>query len=74
MLFIFIVIGGYVGQRCKKMPQKVNEKLEKRIQEDRIEDHENALIKMGYLKPKKKQKKKKTKKDHDVKTKKKFKI
>ena len=74
LLMLFIVIGGYVGQRCKNMPQKVKEKMEKRTQEERIETHEDALIEMGYLKPKKKKKKKMTKNDNDVKTKKKVKI
>ena len=75
-----------MGKRCKNIPQKMREEMEKRAQEDKIETHEDALIELGYLpKPKGNKKKKVNKKkvnkkkvskkvQDKVKTKKKVKI
>ena len=46
-----------------KMPQKVKAKIEKGLQEETILYHEDALMKMGYLKHKKKRRKNQMKQD-----------
>ena len=56
------------------MPKKVKEKVHKNLQEDKILDHENTLMEMGYLKPKRKRKKNQGKKNTEVKPKKKVKV
>ena len=54
---MFVAIAGYMIQRCKNIPMKMKQKMEKRTQDEKIENHEDALIEMGYLKPKRKAKK-----------------
>ena len=54
---MFVIIAEYMIQRCKNIPIKMKQKMEKRTQDEKIENHEDALIEMGYLKPKKKAKK-----------------
>ena len=43
------------------LPKRIKQKIEKDSQEDKIMDHENTLIEMGYLRPKKKKKGQKVK-------------
>ena len=74
LLIIFLFIIGYIGNKCYKMPKRVKEKVNKNLQDDKILDHENALLEMGYLKPKKKKKKNQMKKNTVVKLKKKVKV
>ena len=58
LLIIFIFIIAYAANKCYKMPKRIKQRMEKESQEGRITDHENALIEMGYLRPKTKKKKK----------------
>ena len=74
LLIIFLFIIGYIGNKCYKMPKRVKEKVNKSLQDDKILDHENALLEMGYLKPKKKKKKNQVKKNKVVKQKKEAKV
>ena len=78
LLIIFLFIIGYIGNKCYKMPKRVKEKVNKSLQDDKILDHENALLEMGYLKPRKKKKKNQVKnqvkKNKEVKQKKEAKV
>ena len=56
------------------MPKRIKEKINKNLQEDKIMDHENTLLEMGYLKPKKKRKRRQPKKEPVVKQTKKDRI
>ena len=67
LLIIFIFIISYAANKCYKRPKRIKQRIEKDSQEDRIMDHENALIEMGYLRPKTKKKEKKSKKGQKVK-------
>ena len=67
ILVIFVFIISYISHQLYKMPRKVKENINKNIQDDRIMEHENALLEMGYLKAKKKKKKRQPKKEPKVK-------
>ena len=58
LLIIFIFIIAYAANKCYKMPKRIKQRMEKESQEGRITDNENALIEMGYLRPKTKKRKK----------------
>ena len=60
------------------MPKRIKEKVNKDLQDEKIIDHENALIEMGYMKSKQKKKKNQVKgqvkKKQEVKQKKETKV
>ena len=54
---LVVVIVMFMINKCKKIPRKIKEKMERKDQDEKIENHHDTLIEMGMLKPKRKPKK-----------------
>ena len=48
LIVMFVMIAGYMIQRCKNISMKMKQKMEKQTQDEKIENHEDALIEMGF--------------------------
>ena len=54
---VVVIMVVFMINRCKNIPRKIEEKMEKKNQDEKIENHQDTLIQMGMLKPKRRVKK-----------------